>query len=221
MKEYFEKNKATLKPLSFRLIFFSFCFVFSLGLNYYLKNTINPSLEGIPVLLYILFAVYYVTKAELKKMLVSNPGRVSLLKFKELYEKYGYSIRLSGFVEHEADECVVAYTNDKEADRVMGTSAFRLFNRYIKIPFVFDYTRDRVIIKSQKAVINLAELSAKDLDAFNPNIANFLKLEYRLSFNQKKLKLKVSDGSNYDLRLNDQNLETLKRLLRQSAFQAD
>ncbi len=213
MKAYFEKNNAVLKPLAIRVAFFLFLFVLSLGLNYYLKNYVSAQLEFLPVLLYFIIITYHLTKSEFKKMTTDQPGKESLLKFKERFGNYGYRILLPGFVEHQADECVVAYQNDQENDRVLGTSAFYLFNRYIKIPFVFDYTRDRVIIKSKKVVLNLDELSADDLEAFNPNIANFLKLEYHLSANKKKLKLYVSDGSQAALRLNDQNLENLKTQL--------
>lgn len=211
MKAYFEKNKETIKPLFKQIIFFAVCLLGSLGINYLLTTYVSQRLESIPLLLFFVIAVFMITKRELIYLTVENPGKVSLLKFQEIYEKYGYSIQLKGFVEHEDDACVLAYKNDQEKDCVLGTSAFWIFNRYVKIPFVFDFTRDRVIIKSQKVVLNLDELSEKDLEQFNPNISNFLRLEYKLSSDKKKIELKVSDGSKIDMRLNYKNIEQIKR----------
>ncbi|WKY42823.1 hypothetical protein Q5O14_09040 [Eubacteriaceae bacterium ES2] len=218
MKEYFEKNKETIKPLSKQILFFTICLICSLVINYLLTTYVSPRLESIPLLLFFVITVFIITKREYRYLTVENPGKVSLKKFKEIYEKYGYSILLSGYVEHQEDECVVAYKNDQEKDRVLGTSAFWIFNRYIKIPFVFDYTKDRVIIKSQKVVLNLDEISKDDLEEFNPNISNFLRLEYKLSSDKKKIELKVSDGSKLDMRLNYKNFEQLKNEISSSAF---
>ncbi|WKY48958.1 hypothetical protein Q5O24_06475 [Eubacteriaceae bacterium ES3] len=218
MKEYYQNNKETIKPLSIKLVFFTICLIASLGLNYYLTNFVSERLESIPLVLFLVLSVFMITKSELKRLTVDNPGKVSLSKFEEIYEKYGYTIQLSGYVEHKEDKCAISYENDQDKDRVLGMSAFHLFNQYIKIPFVFDFTRDRVIIRSKKVVLDLDKLSEDDLEEFNPNILNFLKLEYKLSLDKKKLILAISDGNKVDMRLNYKNIENLKREIRPSAF---